>query len=79
MADPWTPRTGDVVGRLVWHTGGGDALAALSQPRYLGLLCGGLTTLVLVLPDRRRRDEEEAADLLEPYPDAREAAPLSVR
>ncbi len=55
-ADPWTPRDSDIVGEMTWTTAkGGEAFAWLAQPLPLGLLCGGLTTLMLVLPDRRRR------------------------
>lgn len=54
--DPWTPRDSDIVGEMTWTTAsGGEIFARLGQPLPLGLLCGGLTTLVLVLPDRRRR------------------------
>ena len=54
--DPWRPTDRDVVGALVWTSAGrGDDVARLAQPVPLGLLCGGLTTLVLLWPDRRRR------------------------
>lgn len=56
LVDPWTPRDSDVVGEMAWTSAGrGDDLARLAQPVPLGLLTGGLTTLVLLWPDRRRR------------------------
>ncbi|MDP3711773.1 MAG: signal peptidase I [Mycobacteriales bacterium] len=56
LVDPWSPRDSDVVGEMVWSSAGrGDDLARLAQPVPLGLLTGGLTTLVLLWPDRRRR------------------------
>lgn len=55
LVDPWSPRDSDVVGEMVWSSAGrGDDLARLAQPVPLGLLTGGLTTLVLLWPDRRR-------------------------
>lgn len=56
LVDPWSPRDSDVVGELVWSSAGrGDDMARLAQPVPLGLLTGGLTALVLLWPDRRRR------------------------
>jgi signal peptidase I len=56
LVDPWSPRDSDVVGEMVWSSAGrGDDVARLAQPVPLGLLTGGLTTLVLLWPDRRRR------------------------
>jgi signal peptidase I len=54
--DPWRPTDEHVVGEMVWSSAGrGDDLQRLAEPVPLGLLCGGLTTLVLLWPDRRRR------------------------
>lgn len=56
--DPWRPTDDDIAGRLVWSTpGGGSLLSRAAEPVPLGLLCGGLTALVLAWPDRRRKDE----------------------
>ena len=54
--DPWRPTDEHVVGEMVWSSAGrGDDLQRLAQPVPLGLLCGGLTTLVLLWPERLRR------------------------
>lgn len=59
LVDPWSPRDSDVVGEMVWSSAGrGDDVARLAEPVPLGLLTGGLTTLVLLWPDRRRGPQD---------------------
>lgn len=68
--DPWRPTDADIAGRLVWSTpGGGSLLSRAAEPVPLGLLCGGLTALVLAWPDRRRKDRVAAPAAL-PVPAA---------
>lgn len=55
LVDPWHPREGDIVGKAWLDVpGGGRSLAALAKPLPLGLLCGGLTLIVMLIPDRQR-------------------------
>ncbi|MDP3712520.1 MAG: hypothetical protein Q8R60_08555 [Mycobacteriales bacterium] len=63
--DPWRPTDDDIAGRLVWSTpGGGSVLSRAAEPVPLGLLCGGLTALVLAWPDRKRKATAPAAEVL---------------
>jgi signal peptidase len=56
IADDWHPRTADILGRIRYDIpAGGDVVAELSKPLWVGALVGGLTALVMVVPSRSRR------------------------
>jgi signal peptidase I len=51
FADPWHPRDGDVVGRVVLHVpSAGAVLALLSRPLNVGIFCGSVTVTCLLWP-----------------------------
>ncbi|HEX4427685.1 MAG TPA: signal peptidase I [Frankiaceae bacterium] len=51
LKDDWHPRTSDVVGHAWLRApGAGVWMARLAQPMPMGVLCGGLTLFVMVLP-----------------------------
>ena len=51
VKDDWHPRTSDVVGHAWLRVqGAGVWMARLAQPLPMGVLCGGLTLFVMVLP-----------------------------
>jgi signal peptidase len=53
FADDWHPRTSDVVGRSwIRVPGAGVWFSRLSQPLPMGVIVGGLTVFVMVLPRR---------------------------
>lgn len=57
IADEWHPRTGDVVGKVMYVAPAmGDKLAELTRPINVGGLVGGLTVLVMLWP-KREKDE----------------------
>jgi signal peptidase len=54
IRDEWHPRTGDVVGRVIYDLPGvGTKFATFTKPMYLGGLVAGLTVLVMVWPSGR--------------------------
>jgi signal peptidase I len=63
--DDWHPRIGDVVGKSwVRLPGAGIWFSRVSKPLPLGVLVGGLTVFVMVLPnksDRAKLQQEKAA------------------